>query len=94
MTNTFALLLITPGLKTPADSKALPRGRMMGSGERRCQSPQGGVRLVAGKATSVRKKIKVIVLTTEFDINMNNSRAGNLQVGKGGLPPHERQRRD
>jgi hypothetical protein len=28
----------------------------------------------------------VIVLTTEFDINMNNSRAGNLQVGKGGLP--------
>jgi hypothetical protein len=41
---------------------------MMGSGERRCQSPQGGVRLVGGKTTSVRREIKVIVLTTEFDI--------------------------
>jgi hypothetical protein len=67
---------------------------MMGSGERRCQSPQGGVRLVEGKTTSVRRETKVIVLTTEFDIDVNNSRAGNLQVGKGGLPPHERQRRD
>jgi hypothetical protein len=44
---------------------------MMGSAERRCQSPQGGVRLVKAKATNVRKEIKVRVLTTEFDIDVN-----------------------
>ena len=43
----------------------------MGSAEKRCQSPQGGVRLIEAKAASVRKEIKVIVLTTEFDIDVN-----------------------
>src|SRR6267143_4993606 len=70
MTNSFPLFT-TPGLKTPADSKTLPPGRMIGSAEMRCQIPQGGVWFINGKATSVRTEIKVVIFRREFDINVN-----------------------
>src|ERR1700730_12855607 len=70
MTTSFPLYT-APGLKTPADSKALPPGLMIGCAEMRCQSPQGGVWLVKAKVTSVRRETQAVTLKREFDISMS-----------------------
>src|ERR1700730_6956391 len=61
----------TPGLKTPAHSKSLLPGRMIGSAEMRCHAPQGGVWLFSGKATIVKREIKAAIFRREFGINVD-----------------------
>src|SRR5256885_792634 len=70
MTNSFPFFT-TPGLKTPADSKALPPGLITGPAEMRCQSPHGGMWPVNARATSVRRLIMAPTLKIDFNINIS-----------------------